>query len=967
MSSPDRSLFRQARNRTQSSPPKRIKSTLVWVGLAIWCAPYIVLGTLRYGLGHEDIGQPLSWFFALIGLQLFASIAVVRNVWVNRSLAVMAILVYALYFLGVVPGFTAVDSILPQLCIMALMAISLWLPFASGQLSLAQGGFMAVGAYGSAWLTMQFHWPFLPALLVSSVGVALFGFIVSYPALRLKGVYLAVATLGLGEVIRIFFTNFEPTGGAFGLAGIPKYTQTWQLLLAVAAICAILYFMTRGRIGRAIWAVRNDSITAMALGINITHIRILTFTCGAFIAGLAGGFQAHYVQFITSDDFGLSAMIDWLTIVMVGGFETFFGLLAATAVLGTLPELMRFLSEWRLLLNGAILVVFLILRPNGIITRELLGWRLSPATGPQQKGNAKTLSIRKISTIELISNSKRTAMPVAEGSTHSNTTLLLKVNGVSKRFGGITALSEVSLDVRPGEIHGLIGPNGAGKTTLFNIITGFTSLDSGSIHLGHQPVDNLRPQEMVREGIARTFQNIRLFGGLSALENVMLGAYIQPHRQKGRWPWLNPHNDRSTAKQALELLNLLGLAEYAERPASSLSYGDQRRLEIARALASEPKILLLDEPAAGMNATEAAALGHLLRQLCQSLGKTILIVEHDMELVMGLCDRITVLNYGKRIASGTPSQIQNNPDVIAAYLGTAKNDNQEVADKERAAQQLSGGRAPAFTGRILPTNNASMSDEAASSRTNAPSKGHESLPGKELLSIHNLITQYGNIQGIKGISIHVNEGEIVALIGANGAGKSTTLLSVSGVLAPTSGTIHFDEQNISGLSSHQIARCGIAQVVEGRAILTELTVLENLKLGAYIRSDRDAIEQDMNNMFDRFPRLRERSGQVAGNLSGGEQQMLAIARALMSRPKMLLLDEPSMGLAPLIVKEIFNLLRELNDQGLTLLIVEQNAAQALEIAGRAYVLASGTIVRNGSSTDLLADKQLSETYLGAAR
>lgn len=677
MKSIDTPLFRPGRKPTESLAPKPswIPSSLAWAGLAIWCAPYIVLGALRYGLGKEELGQPLSWVFALIGLQLFASIAVVRDVRVNRSLAITAMLVYVVYFLGVVPGFAAVDSVLPQLCIMALMAISLWLPFASGQLSLAQGGFMAVGAYGSAWLTMQLHWSFFPALLVSSIGVALFGFIVSYPALRLKGVYLAVATLGLGEVVRIFFTNFEPTGGAFGLSGIPKYTQTWQLLLAVTVISIVLFFMARGRIGRAIWAVRHDPIAAMALGINITHIRILTFTAGAFIAGLAGGFQAHYVQFITADDFGLSALIDWLTIVMVGGFETFFGALAATVVLGTLPELMRFLSEWRLLLNGAVLVVFLILRPNGIITRELLGWRFSPAIDPHRGKNASPASANKNFGREPAIDSKAAAIPEAGYSTQSNVNPLLEVKDVSKRFGGITALSDVSLDVREGEIHGLIGPNGAGKTTLFNTIAGFYSVDSGSIYLDGRPIDNLHPQQMVRNGVARTFQNIRLFGNLSALENVMLGAHIPPRGQKRRW--FN-HNERSTAEQAFKLLNLLGLAEYAQQPASSLSYGDQRRLEIARALASRPKILLLDEPAAGMNATEASALGNVLRQLCQHLGKTILLVEHDMELVMGLCDRITVLNYGKRIASGTPAQVQDNPDVIAAYLGTSKHDKQEA-------------------------------------------------------------------------------------------------------------------------------------------------------------------------------------------------------------------------------------------------------------------------------------------------
>lgn len=236
-----------------------------------------------------------------------------------------------------------------------------------------------------------------------------------------------------------------------------------------------------------------------------------------------------------------------------------------------------------------------------------------------------------------------------------------------------------------------------------------------------------------------------------------------------------------------------------------------------------------------------------------------------------------------------------------------------------------------------------------------------------ILDIRRLTTRYGNITAVKGVSINVGDGEIVALIGANGAGKSTTLLSVSGVLSPAGGSIHFMGRRISGLPSHQIVRLGIAQVVEGRAILSQLSVLENLMLGAYVLRDQKAIKNDLQHVFERFPKLHERSGQVAGTLSGGEQQMLAIARALMSRPKMLLLDEPSMGLAPLIVQKIFDLLQELNREGLTILLVEQNARQALEIADRAYVMASGTIVRHGRSQDLLADDQLRETYLGSAR
>jgi ABC-type branched-subunit amino acid transport system ATPase component/ABC-type branched-subunit amino acid transport system permease subunit len=622
------------------------------LAMLIWVLPYAVLFAARYGLGQAKLGEPLSWVSLLLGLQLFATIGMVRDLRRARALVLVAALLYLAYFCGVIPGFSAVSSVLPQLCVVALMAIALWLPFSSGQLSLAQAGFMALGAYGSAWLTSGSQWPFLPALLAGAFGTALVGFVVSYPALRLRGVYLAVATLGLGEVIRIFFVNFEPTGGAFGMSGIPKYTQTWHLVLALALTCVLLFALMRGRIGRAVWAVRNDEIAAAALGVETTRIRILTFTLGAFIAGLAGGLQAHYIRFIAPENYGLAALIDWLVIVMMGGYETFVGPLAATVVLGTLPELMRFLSDWRLLLNGAILVAFLVLRPNGIIGRELLGWRFSPA---------------KVGRAGRVPAAARRAAAEAGASE-----VMLAVEGISKRFGGLLALTEVSFEVRRGQIHGLIGPNGAGKTTLFNAITGLYAIDAGRIVFDGEQIHNLRPQQLLRRGIARTFQNIRLFGQLSVLENVMLGGHARMKSGPLRCALgLDRREERAAAQRALHLLGLLDLEQAADDAAETLSYGDQRRLEIARALASDPELLLLDEPAAGMNAGEAAELGTLLRRICSELGKTILLIEHDMELVMSLCERVTVLDHGQLVTSDVPAEVQRHPAVIAAYLGDA--------------------------------------------------------------------------------------------------------------------------------------------------------------------------------------------------------------------------------------------------------------------------------------------------------
>jgi branched-chain amino acid transport system ATP-binding protein len=516
------------------------------------------------------------------------------------------------------------------------------------------------------------------------------------------------------------------------------------------------------------------------------------------------------------------------------------------------------------------------------------------------------------------------------------------VSDVSVRFGGLQALSSVSLEVAPGEVHGLIGPNGAGKTTLFNVITGLQRPTHGQVHLGNRDVTGAKPHVRSRLGLGRTFQRLELFGTLSARENVQMAAEVQRHKLA---------NGRTPIAEAEFQLGRVGILHIANEPTDSLPTGLARLVEMARALATSPTVLLLDEPSSGLNAEETHGLGEVLQQLA-SEGMGVLLVEHDMALVMAICSRVDVLDNGEIIARGDPASLRGNPVVQEAYLGIEG----EPVDSE-ATRPAHETPPPVDLGRRTPGLPSSLSGEKGIGGTD--DRGSSPLA----LSAVGVRTGYGRIEVLHGVSLDVAKGSALALLGPNGAGKTTLLKAISGQLAFTAGTVVVGGHKLGRNATEHLARAGVCMIPEGRSVFPNLTVAENLLMYTHRRSGLKTawIEE---RAFERFPVLGGRRKQLAGTLSGGEQRMLSMARALTTDPKILLIDELSMGLAPMIVEDLYGLVGQLvSSEQLTIIMVEQFVQTALSIADFAAIMVNGELVKSGTPTEIRAD--VVGAYLGA--
>ena len=791
----------------------------------------------------------------------------------------------------------------------AAMGLNLCIGY-SGLVSFGHSTWFGIGAYAAAliqdnWFRNQLALP----ILLSMVVVAVLSTLVGVVILRRRGVYFSLLTLALAALTyTIAFRWTAVTGGENGLGGLqrgdlgpidfdkPLAYYTLVALIALGVLYVLLRVL-RSPFGHVVVAIRENQLRATFQGYQVDRYKLAVFVLSAVVTGLAGSLLGFLTYLVSAEGVSVPFSGELLAMVVIGGMRSFLGPALGALFFILFRELFSiWTSDW-LLWFGLIFVGFVIFSPNGLvgIWAELKRrWRTAPSEGA-------AMGERKVH--------DDLALPALLRPQGGAQGTVLTVDGVSKNFQGIRAVEGASLTVGAGEIHALIGPNGAGKTTVFNLVSGLYEPNGGTIRLYDKEIQGLSPYQICNKGLVRSFQITNLFRGLSIYENLRLSLQAQHPKRFNAWTDIDSLTD--VHAETAELIRYLGLEGIEQTEAGALSYGGQRLVDLGIALGCKPQVLLLDEPLAGLPAAERERVSNLVTNVAANI--PVLIVEHDIDRVLGFSHRVTVMNQGEILMTGSPDEVRNDRRVQEIYTGTGATDVVQ-ARAESAVQP------------------------------------------KQVLRFEGVDAFYGKSHILHGASLDVRAGEIVALVGRNGAGKTTLLRTLNGLVPPASGTIEYEGQNIAGMPAPDIARLGVGYVPQGRQLFAGMTVAENLALGRLARATdgKDAIVWSEEQILEYFPRLKERMHVAADFLSGGEQQMLAVARALSGNVKLLLLDEPFEGLAPNIIKELFRVFDALRGRA-SIIIVEHNLDLVLALADRVFALDRGAVIHQGPARPLLTD------------
>ena len=558
--------------------------------------------------------------------------------------------------------------VLTTLAIYVLVALGLNLLMGyGGQPSMAQGALVALGAYTAGVLTADHDWSFWPAMVAALALPVVLSLVVAVPSFRVSHWYFALVSLGFAIVVqRALFQFRDITHGFTGVLGIPYPTlggtdvegrsMFWLVVALDIAAFLVVRNIVRSRLGRGLVAIRDAEIVARSSGVRIIPLKLFAFAVSAVFAGAGGALLATHNGVINPDEFGIELSVFFLLVVLLGGAGHQWGPVVGAVAFFAVPELLESLDRWRLVVYGVALIAVMVFAPRGLTGLIARAWGALVRRLPRTTGVSPVAA-----TSPVTAEAEYRAAP-------------LRAVEVTRRFGGVVALDRVSLEVAAGSIHAVIGPNGSGKTTLLNVISGFYRVDEGEIVVGDRDVTRLSVAARSSSGIGRTFQTPKLVDDLPVVDNVMLGSYAERESTIAEIVVRAPRarrEERLRRARAEELLAFVGLAHRRDDEAGSLPHGQQRLVEMARALAGDPGILLLDEPAAGLSLRELDRLADLMSSLRRSR-MTIMIVEHHIELVRGTADAVTVLDLGRVVASGRPDDVFDDPDVRSRYLGTVR-------------------------------------------------------------------------------------------------------------------------------------------------------------------------------------------------------------------------------------------------------------------------------------------------------